>query len=215
LIIERVRRMFDLGADPAEIARRLRHDALLRPAVEAHPGLRVPGAWDGFELAVRAVLGQQISVKAATTLAGRLVKAFGTPRESPREDSLAFFFPAPVVLAGADLSSISLNEARTETIRGLAKAVSRGLVTFASSREPDAFVRELTALPGIGQWTAQYVVMRALNEPDAFPSSDLGLLLAASNRKTRMTPKALEQRAEAWRPWRAYAAMYLWRTLTA
>jgi AraC family transcriptional regulator of adaptative response / DNA-3-methyladenine glycosylase II len=203
-IIERIRAIFDLNADSTEIARCLGSDPLLAGRVEAAPGLRVPGCWNGFELAVRAVLGQQISVKAATTLAGRIARAFGRPF-SPAS-SLSHLFPEPEILADASLAGIGLPTARAKTIQGLARAVCDGRIRFDGIVESDSFLAQLCQIPGIGKWTAQYVAMRALREPDAFPSSDLGLLHATGLDSSR----ELEHRAEAWRPWRAYAAMYLW-----
>jgi AraC family transcriptional regulator of adaptative response / DNA-3-methyladenine glycosylase II len=203
-IIERIRRMFDLGADPQTIVARLKTDPALATRVEAEPGLRVPGCWSGFELAVRAILGQQVTVKGATTLAGRLVHAFGKPFSGAV--GLTRLFPAPEVLAEANLATIGLPRARAETIRALARAVSHKEIVFDGVVNSEPLLQRLTAIPGIGTWTAQYVAMRALGEPDAFPSADLGLL-----RALRLTsPRELEVRAEAWRPWRAYAAIYLW-----
>jgi 3-methyladenine DNA glycosylase/8-oxoguanine DNA glycosylase len=202
LIVDRVRRLFDLRADPSEILAQLTRDPLL---AGFRPGLRVPGAWDGFELAVRAILGQQVSVKGATTLAGRLVRAFGEPVDGG--DGLTHLFPTPDTLAAADYSSIGLPAARAEAIRQLASAVARGELNFSGAVEPAHFIERFKKLPGIGEWTAQYVAMRALGDPDAFPAADLGLL-----RATGLTnPKQLEVRAERWRPWRAYAAMHLWQ----
>jgi AraC family transcriptional regulator of adaptative response / DNA-3-methyladenine glycosylase II len=203
-IVERIRAMFDLNADWAAIMRALRTDPVLAPRAAAHPGLRVPGCWNGFELAVRAILGQQITVKGATALAGRVVRAFGQPFSVA--SNLTHLFPPPEVLADANLASIGMPGARAETIRALARAVCDGRINFDGVVDSDAFLTRLCEIPGIGHWTAQYVAMRALGEPDAFPSSDLGLLraLALAN------PRELEQRAESWRPWRAYAAMYLW-----
>jgi AraC family transcriptional regulator of adaptative response / DNA-3-methyladenine glycosylase II len=168
-------------------------------------GLRVPGAWDGFELAVRAILGQQVSVKGATTLAGRLVRAFGEPMDGG--PGLTHVFPTPERLAAADYSSIGLPAARAEAIRQLASAVARGELVFSGAAEPGHFIERFKKLPGIGEWTAQYVAMRALGNPDAFPAADLGLLRATGFAK----PKELEERADRWRPWRAYAAMHLWQ----
>lgn len=201
-IVDRVRRLFDLRADPSEIHARLTHDPLLSGL---HPGLRVPGAWDGFELAVRAILGQQVSVKGATTLAGRLVRAFGEPMDGG--EGLTHVFPAAETLAIADLSGIGLPAARAEAIRQLAGAVAGGELSFSGVVDPARFVERFKELPGIGDWTAQYVAMRALGEPDAFPASDLHLLRVAGVAKS----KQLEERAECWRPWRAYAAMHLWQ----
>jgi AraC family transcriptional regulator, regulatory protein of adaptative response / DNA-3-methyladenine glycosylase II len=209
LIIERIRRMFDLSADWHAIAARLRIDPALVAQVEAVPGLRVPGCWNGFELATRAILGQQITVKGATALAGRIVETFGRPFSAT--GGLTHLFPPPEVLADAKLTSVGLTTARAETIRALARAVCDGRISFERITESDAFLARLSGIPGIGQWTAQYVAMRALGEPDAFPSGDLGLLRALELKSVR----ELERRAEAWRPWRAYAAMYLWNIASA
>lgn len=203
-IIERIRAMFDLNGDWPAAGRTLSADPVLARRVEAHPGLRVPGCWNGFELATRAILGQQITVKGATALAGRMVRTFGQPF-SPAV-SLTHIFPSADVLADARLASIGLPKARAETIRALARAVCSGQISFEGIVELDAFLVKLCEIPGIGKWTAQYVAMRALGEPDAFPSGDLGLLRALDLGSSR----ELEERAEAWRPWRAYAAMYLW-----
>jgi AraC family transcriptional regulator of adaptative response / DNA-3-methyladenine glycosylase II len=208
--VERVRRIFDLGADPLQITGPLRADPRLRDAVQAHPGLRVPGAWDGFELAVRAILGQQVSVRAATTLAGRLVQAFGQPLPEPSGGPLTHVFPTPKALAQANLSGLGLPGGRAEAIRKLATAVCTGTLTFDGALALEPVVERLCALPGVGPWTAQYIAMRALREPDAFPASDLGLRRALSPNGKPLTTAQLDRLAEAWRPWRAYAAMYLW-----
>ena len=204
-IVERIRAMFDLNADWLDIVQSLKSDPVLAARADADPGLRVPGCWDGFELATRAILGQQITVKGATALAGRMVSAFG--QQFRGTSGLTHLFPSPEVLAGAKLGNIGLTGARAETIRALARAVCAGRIKFESVVDSDAFLHRLCEIPGVGKWTAQYVAMRALGEPDAFPSADLGLLRALALGTTR----ELEQRAEAWRPWRAYAAMYLWR----
>jgi AraC family transcriptional regulator of adaptative response / DNA-3-methyladenine glycosylase II len=204
-IIERIRSMFDLNADWPVIVRGLRTDPILRERIESDPGLRVAGCWNGFELAVRAILGQQITVKGATELAGRLVRAFGQP--FPSGDKLTHLFPSPEVLADANVAGIGLPKARAETIRALARAVCDGQINFERIADTGAFLGRLCEIPGIGKWTAQYVAMRALGEPDAFPSGDIGLVRALGLDSAR----DLEPRAEAWRPWRAYAAMYLWR----
>ncbi len=211
LLVERARRLFDLDADPADIAAHLARDRALAPAVRAQKGLRVPGAWDGFELAVRAILGQQVSVKGATTLAGRIVEAAGTPLADGQELGLTHLFPSPRALAEADLTGIGLPRARAEAIRALAEAVDRGEVAFDAAADPAVLQRQLTALPGIGPWTAQYIAMRALGEPDAFPERDLGLLRSAARLGLAPDAAGLLARAEAWRPWRAYAAVCLWQ----
>jgi AraC family transcriptional regulator, regulatory protein of adaptative response / DNA-3-methyladenine glycosylase II len=204
-IIERIRAMFDLTADWSAIVQNLRTDPVLATRVEADPGLRVPGCWNGFELATRAILGQQITVKGATALTGKLVSSFG--KTFSATSGLSHLFPPPEVLADAKLASIGMPGARAETIRRLARAVCDGKIKFEGVVDSDAFLNQLCEIPGIGKWTAQYIAMRALGEPDAFPSSDLGLLRAMSLRNSR----ELEHRAETWRPWRAYAAMYLWK----
>lgn len=205
LIVERVRRMFDLAADPEQVTRQLKRDLLLATRIVTKPGIRVPGAWDGFELAIRAILGQQVTVRGATTLAGRLVREFGTAMAGP--SGLTHLFPSPAQLADADVSRIGLPHARANTIRSLARAVTSGKLSFSGVVDVEEFLAHFRELPGIGDWTAQYVAMRALGEPDAFPASDLGLLRAAGLRNVR----EMVDRAEAWRPWRAYAAMYLWQ----
>jgi AraC family transcriptional regulator, regulatory protein of adaptative response / DNA-3-methyladenine glycosylase II len=206
MIVERIRAMFDLNADWISISETLRNDPLLAERLQASPGLRVAGCWDAFELAIRAILGQQVSVKTATTLAGRLAHRFGKPVRGP--NGLTHLFPEPAALANAQLGSIGLTTARAQTIRSLARTVCDGKLSFTGVVDPEGFMERLCEIPGIGKWTAQYVCMRALGQPDAFPSTDLGLLRAVN----LSSPKELERRAEAWRPWRAYAAMYLWRS---
>jgi AraC family transcriptional regulator of adaptative response / DNA-3-methyladenine glycosylase II len=210
-IVARLRRLFDLDADILAIDEHLARDPVLARRVEARPGLRVPGAWDPFELAVRAVLGQQVSVRAATTFAGRLVAALGRPLGASRDkDGATMLFPTPAVVARGDLAGIGLTGARAATLKALAAAVAADPQLLGAAGSLDETVAKLCALPGIGPWTAQYVAMRALREPDAFPTADLGLLRALETSTGRPTPAALEKRAEAWRPWRAYAALRLW-----
>ena len=205
-IIEKVRRLFDLTADPREISAHLSSDSLLAERMKGTPGLRIPGNWDGFELAVRAILGQQVSVGGATTLAGRLVDRFGVKicDISP----LTHLFPKPEQLAKANIEQIGLPKARAQTIRMLARHVADGRISFDSVQDTEEFRSRLVEIPGIGDWTAQYIAMRALNDTDAFPASDLGLMRAMS----LTNPSEAVRRAEPWRPWRAYAAMYLWQT---
>jgi AraC family transcriptional regulator of adaptative response / DNA-3-methyladenine glycosylase II len=207
--IRNARRLFDIGAVPGEIAAHLRRDPLLRRSVDRHPGIRVPGAWDGFELAVRAVLGQQVSVRAATTLAGRLVETFGEPLGQGGAAGLTHLFPPPDVLADADVSCIGLPRARANTIRALARAVCDGL-KLEPGAGLESVVGELKRVAGVGDWTAHYVAMRALGEPDAFPEDDLGLRRALAGAGEPASRLELRRRAERWRPWRAYAAMHLW-----
>jgi AraC family transcriptional regulator of adaptative response / DNA-3-methyladenine glycosylase II len=208
-IVERVRRMFDLNADPLQIAATFSRDPLLGERMSRRPGLRVPGAWSGFELAVRAILGQQVTVRAARTLAGRLVERFGMPIENPGH-GLTHVFPRPDALASADFAGVGLTTARAATIRGLARAVVSGDLRLEAPLGLDEAVVRLAALPGIGEWTAQYIALRAFGEPDAFPAADLGLRRALANGKGMPSTRELAQLSEAWRPWRSYAAIHLW-----
>jgi len=202
------RRAFDLAADPARIARALRADPLLGPLVARRPGLRIPGAWEPFECAVRAVLGQQVSVAAGRTLAARLVARAG--REvAGGADGLTHLFPTPAALAAADLDGLGLTRARAAALRALARAVRDGAVDLEAP--VDEVTAALVALPGLGPWTAQYVALRGLGEPDALPAGDLVLRRAVGN-GAPLSARALETRAEAWRPWRGYAVLHLWRT---
>jgi len=204
-IVERVRRIFDLAADPAAIADHLRGDPLLAPVLLRHPGLRTPGAWDGFEIAVRAVLGQQVSVRAATTLAGRLASRFGAP--VALGEGLTRLFPAPDRLATAPLEDVGVIRSRACAIRTLATHVTDGVIGFRGCGNPQQIADALQAIPGIGRWTAEYIAMRAFGEPDAFLSGDLVLRRIAGGCTTR----ALDMQAESWRPWRAYAVMLMWQ----
>lgn len=210
-VVGRVRRMFDLDADPDTISLAMHEDALLRNLRTAEPGLRMPGAWDGFELAVRAVLGQQISVAAARTLALRLLDRFGLPVALTDMPALTRRFPTPATLAEADLGSIGLTRARADTLRGLARAVLDGRLRFDLTSGLDAFVEACCLLPGIGPWTAHYIALRGLGHPDAFPAADLILRRAAADGAAALTASQLGRRAEAWRPWRGYAVFHLWR----
>ena len=194
----RVRRMFDLDADPQAISSHLRRDPLLRPLLKARPGLRVPGAWDGFEIAVRAILGQQVSVAGASTLATRLAGKYGEAVPFDIE-GLTHTFPAPATLARAELD-IGIPAARAETIRQFARAVASGEIAFDAAVDSREFQEKLRSLPGVGPWTAEYIAMRALSDPNAFPATDLVLKRACGGRET-----------ESWQPWRAYAAMHIWQ----
>lgn len=211
-IVVRLRRMFDLDADPDTIARALSADPRLRPLLRRRPGLRIPSGWDGFEIAVRAVIGQQVSVAAARTLTARLAQQFGAPLPQPfLARGFAHLFPTPEVLAGADLDGIGLTRARARTVRGIAAALVEGRVDFRPEATLDEFVRRWTALPGIGPWTANYIALRALGHPDALPAEDLVLQKAVPADGSRLTAKALRARARAWSPWRGYAVVHLWR----
>lgn len=211
-VAERVRRIFDLGADPSRIEEQLSRDARLAPLVATRPGLRVPGAWDGFEVAVRAVLGQQITVAGAITLAGRLVREFGRPLDEPR-DGLTHVFPRADAIAEADLSRVGMPRARAAALRSLAAAVASGAITFDAALGLDDAVARLCAIPGIGPWTAHYIAMRAMGEPDAFPESDLGIRRALGSGGEAAPLPEVRSRAEAWRPWRSYAVLHLWMSL--
>ncbi len=197
-IVDRIRRLFDLRANAFEIAR---HFDTADPALGYRASTRVPGCWDPFELFVRAILGQQITVAGATTLAGRIVAAYADPLSDG-----GLLFPTPSRLADASYDGIGLTGKRIATLKGLAAAFADNELDLTQGL--DNTVRSLCELEGIGPWTAHYVAMRAANEPDAFPASDLGLRKSAGG----LTQTALEARAEAWRPWRAYAAMHLWST---
>ena len=187
-IVARVQRVFDLRADPRPILEHLSRDRALGPLLR--PGLRVPGAWDPFEMGVRAILGQQISVSRARAMASALVEQFGG-------------FPTPEQLAASPLRGMP--GARATAVAELARAVLDGRVRLDGSQDLETSAGTLCALPGIGDWTAQVIALRALGEPDAFPAADLGLLQAFG-----LSPRALRERAEAWRPWRAYAAAAVW-----
>ena len=213
-ILARVRRVFDLAADPAAIGDHLARDPVLAPLVAARPGLRVPGAWDGFELAIRAILGQQITVTAARGLADKLVQAHGEPLPENLGGAswgLTHVFPAPGVLAQADFAALGMPRSRAAALASLTRAVIADPRIFGPRRGLEEAVGALRALPGIGEWTAQYIAMRELREPDAFPAADIGLMRALADPDGRRpTPAELLARAEGWRPWRAYAALHLW-----
>jgi AraC family transcriptional regulator of adaptative response / DNA-3-methyladenine glycosylase II len=212
-IIARVRRVFDLAADPDAIGAHLSLDPMLASLVAARPGLRVPGAWDGFELAVRAILGQQITVLAATKLLGRLVQQYGAPLPAAMTEGegLSHLFPSPARIAGADVAMLGMPAARAMAVSSLAQAISVDPAIFGRGASLEEAIAKLRSLPGIGEWTAQYIAMRELREPDAFPAADIGLLRAMTGADGRRpSPARLLSRAERWRPWRAYAALHLW-----
>jgi AraC family transcriptional regulator, regulatory protein of adaptative response / DNA-3-methyladenine glycosylase II len=211
-IIARVRRVFDVAADPQAICTQLAKDPVLAPLVAARPGLRVPGAWDGFELAVRAVLAQHITVAAAVSLAGRLVACYGQPlAEDLETEGLTHVFPRPEQLAAADLTALTMPRMRAATLAALAAGVVADPTVLGAGRSLAECVAQLRALPGLGEWTAQYIAMRELGEPDAFPAGDIGLLRAVTYMGGEgRTSSELLARAERWRPWRAYAAQHLW-----
>jgi AraC family transcriptional regulator of adaptative response / DNA-3-methyladenine glycosylase II len=208
VVLMAIKNLFDLHARPDAIDSHLAGDGPLAATVRRTPGLRVPGAFSGFELALRAVLGQQVSVHAATTLAGRVVAAFGEPIATPIA-GLSKLSPTAERIAGASQSEIArlgINGARAECLRSLAIVVAEGKLRLEPALSPDVAVTGLLEVRGIGQWTAQYIAMRALRWPDAFPHGDLGLRKALGLRTTCQVLEA----SQAWRPWRAYAAMHLW-----
>ena len=210
-LLDGVRALFDLDARPDAIAKRLRRDPRLADAVNANPGLRVPGAFNGFELGLRAILGQQVTVRAATTIAGRFVQAFGEHMATslPELDRLT---PVPGRIAAASVDDIARHgiiAARSQCIIALAKAHRSGQLSLddGALHDPDDFIRRLRELPGIGPWTAHYIAMRALRWPDAFPKEDIVVRTNLGG----VTPKEAEALSQRWRPWRSYAVMHIWR----
>ena len=206
-VLAQVKHAFDLTCDPTVVA------AALGELAQAHPGLRLPGAFDGFELAVRAVVGQQITVRGARTLLGRIVSAFGDAADAGHADGPARLFPTPSRIAACDVQALvrlGITNARARTLVVVARAIADGDLRLSPGGDVDATVRALESLPGIGAWTAQYIAMRALGWPDAFPASDLVVLKALGESR----PARAVIRSEAWRPWRAYAVLHLWRNAT-
>src|SRR5215831_14581050 len=204
-VLSRVKALMDLACNPAEVAQAL--GALARP----HPGLRVPGAFDGFEIAVRAILGQQVTVAGARTIAGRFAAAFGDPVETPFAE-LTKLFPIAQRIAGLQagrIARLGMPLARARTVVALARAVADGRLALMPNGDAEATLEALRAVPGIGEWTAQYIAMRALSWPDAFPHTDLGVMKALGEKNAKRVLEA----GEAWRPWRAYAVMHLWQSL--
>jgi AraC family transcriptional regulator of adaptative response / DNA-3-methyladenine glycosylase II len=215
-VIARLRRLFDLTADPDAIGGHLSLDPMLAPLVAMRPGLRVPGAWDGFELAVRAILGQQITVSAASALTGKLVEAHGKLiRAGAAAAGLTHLFPSPRILAAADLRKLGIPTQRATAVTSLSAAIAADPSIFSARHSLEEAVLRLRSLRGIGEWTAQYIAMRELREPDAFPAADLGLLRAmAEVGGRRLTARELLVRAQCWRPWRTNAAHHLWASLS-
>jgi len=213
MLVQRCRHLFDLDTVPTTIAEILGTDPLLAPLIVARPGLRVPGAINGFELAVRAIVGQQVSVVGARTLVGRLVTALGEPLAQP-QGSLTHFFPSPQIIAQADMQGLGLTNSRITAIQALARAVTAEGLMLDRSADRDFTVTRLQQIPGIGPWTAAYIAMRALGDPDACPVADLGLRRAFEQQGMLADARSIERCAEAWRPWRAYAAHHLWVSLS-
>lgn len=207
--VQRCRRLFDLDADPAAVVEHLSGDALIGHAVRRGPGRRLPGTVDGAELAMRAVLGQQVSVAGARTLAARLVRSLGEPLSSPRGE-LTHLFPTPAVIASAGSAVLRMPAARRAAVLRLAGALAAGDVALDAGVDRGEVERSLLALPGIGPWTVSYVAIRALGDPDAFLPTDLGVRRAFERLGRPGDPRTVTALAEAWRPWRAYALQYLW-----
>ncbi|RDU98525.1 DNA-3-methyladenine glycosylase family protein [Trinickia dinghuensis] len=220
-LMPHVATMFDVDANPAAIGAHLARDPWLAPLLDAAPGLRLPGAWSAFELVVRAIVGQQVSVKAATTIIGRLVMRAGEPIADHPHPGTAWRFPTPAALADADLVQIGMPGKRVAALQGLARAVASGempIDDIHAARIPAASLAQaraaLLALPGIGPWTVEYIAMRAWRDVDAFPATDLVLMQAIAERDpTLVRAPAQRARTEAWRPFRAYAAMHLWNEI--
>ena len=213
-LLSRVRALFDLDARPDVIAKGLRRDPRLAPAVKANPGLRVPGAFNGFEMGLRAILGQQVTVRAATTIAGRFVAAFGEPVATPMPE-LNRLTPLAARIARSTVNDIAKHgiiATRARSIIALAAAQVSGefCLDGGAHRDPDDSIRRLTELPGIGPWTAHYIAMRALGWPDAFPKEDI----AVRNALGGLTAQQAEALSQPWRPWRSYAVMHIWRGAT-
>ena len=204
-VLGRVKQQFDLACHPEEIA------AALGPLAREHPGLRLPGAFDGFETAVRAILGQQVTVRAASIIAGRFAAAFGDAIEAPHA-SLARLFPSPARVAAlepAEIAATGIIAARARAISLLAREMAAGRLRLDPTAEVDATLARLQSIPGVGPWTAQYIAMRALGWPDAFPHPDVAVLKAMGEKNVRLAAA----HADRWRPWRAYAVLHLWKSL--
>ena len=213
-LASRVRRMFDLDTDPAIVARHFADDPLLGAVVAANPELRLPSAFDPFEQAVRAIFGQQVTVKAAVTITRRLVERFGEklPAAPANEATgLLRLFPGPEILANTLLDNIGMPGKRVATLQRLAAAVADGALELHVENGANELIKRLCELPGIGPWTAEYIALRGFGEPDAFPAADLGLLKAPLWGSEGITARQLLARSQAWRPWRAYAAVHIWQ----
>ena len=212
-IIDRIKSIFDLSADSKQIDNFLGKDEVLKPIVKKFPGSRVPGCWDGFEVAVRAVLGQQVTVKAASTLVSRIAEHHGRQYVSTM-DELTYIFPDPVKIQKAKMDGLGIVTQRIAAIRGIADQVTRGTMIINSTVDTREFVEQICEIKGIGEWTAYYIAMRALNDSDAFPYSDL-ILRRAMNDDEKLTAKKLLKHSKIWQPWRAYSAILLWKNYGA
>ncbi|KAF1029174.1 MAG: DNA-3-methyladenine glycosylase 2 [Burkholderia plantarii] len=213
--VARLATMFDVATDPAAVGAHLSRDAWFAPLVAAAPGLRKPGAWSAFELAVRAIVGQQVSLKSATTIVGRLVARAGVPATLSPHPALGWHFPEPAALATCDLDGVGMPGKRVAALQHLAHVVAAGEVAVEPDRaDPQRQRAAWLALPGIGPWTVEYVAMRAWRDADAWPATDLVLMQAIAARDAALDkPASQRRRSESWRPWRAYAAMHLWNEI--
>jgi AraC family transcriptional regulator of adaptative response / DNA-3-methyladenine glycosylase II len=209
-VVERVRAILDLRADSDAIETALSADSRLADLISRFPGTRVPGCWSGFEVALRAILGQQVTVKAASTLVSRLAARHGEQYVCESE-GIDYFFPEPEVIASANLDGLGIVHSRVAAILEVARRMKNGELEMGQHVALDSFIRAFCDIRGIGEWTANYVAMRALGDPNAFPHSDLILLRAAADKGERLTPSGLKEKARLWQPWRAYAVLLLWR----
>lgn len=209
-LVARVRKMFDLDCEPQQIRAHFAADPQLGPLLALNPGLRLPTAFEPFEQAVRAIVGQQVTVKAAVTISGRLVSRLGEPLQFADAPAIQRLFPSPAAIAHANLDGIGMPSKRVQSLQHFAAQVASGALRLDLQAGYTAFIERLCALPGIGPWTAEYIALRAFGDVDAFPASDLGLLKAPVWGPAGIDAKQLKARAEAWRPWRAYAAVHLW-----
>lgn len=211
-IVQRVRRIFDLEADPLSIMSHLGKDPALAPIIPEFPGLRITGGWDNGEIAIRTIIGQHVSIQAANTITARLVQRCGTPVLSSPVPGITHLFPTAKAIAEADLSNLGIPTKRAEAISTLAEKLASGEINLEQVTNPAELKKHLLALPGIGKWTVEYMSMRALKEPDAFPATDLGLKRELEDMKDLPLENYTEgKRPDTWQPWRAYAAMYLWK----
>lgn len=213
-LLPRIRKMFDLETNPAALLEHFGRDPLLGPLVAANPGLRLPAAFDPFEQSVRAIIGQQVSVKAAVTITRRLVERLGEPLPQSQE-GVSLLFPSAAAIAAGALENIGMPGKRVAALQQFAAAVAEGALQLHVAEGADELIRRLCELPGVGPWTAEYIALRGFGEPDAFPAADLGLLKAPLWGSEVLSAKALRARAEAWRPWRAYAAVHIWHNYQA
>ena len=209
-IAETVKNIFDLKAPAKKIDDFLRQDKFLGNLVKQNPGIRVPGSFNSYELCIRAIVGQQVSVKGATTIIGRIASRYGKKLNTPNKFGLKNVFPGPEILAVSNFKGIGLTKSRISTIKLLSKAVLEDKIIFNPHSDPADLKNALLQIRGIGEWTASYIIMRTIKAPDAFPYSDLGLLKAVSSDGSPVPEKLLKNMAVRWKPWRAYAAMYLW-----